>query len=353
MAFHVVFAAPVDLAAIAEGARAGANPGHTNGRLAEMLGATVHDGAGLRPSAIDRLVGRLFGTAPLCWAIARRLRASVAPGDVLFCTGEDIGLPVAALCGGRRAARVAMMVHNLDRARGRLALRLLGIGRKAALFFAVAAPQVDFLRRALKLDADRVRFLFDQTDLGFFVPGPPSTPKARPIVASVGLEQRDYRTLAHATADLDLDVRISGFSRDARALARAFPKTLPANMDRRFYPWPDLVQLYRDADLVVVSLADNGYAAGVQVMMEAMACARPVIVTRTEGLAAYLDRPDAVTTVPPGDPAAMREAIERVLTVPEQGAAQGAAALALAHDRHATGCYVETIAAALRALDAG
>ena len=350
MAFHVVFAAPIDLAAIAEGAAAGRNPGHATGALAKALDATIHDGTGLAPTIADRVRGKLLGQSPLAWAIARRLRKTVAPGDVIFCTGEDVGLPVAARCGDR--ARVAIMVHNLDRTRGRLALRLLRIGRRAALLFAVAQPQVAFLRRFLRLPAERVRFVADQTDLAFFAPGPAAAAKPRPIVASVGLEQRDYRTLAAATADLDVDVRISGFSRDATALARAFPETLPANMDRRFYPWPDLVQLYRDADVVVVSVAPNLYAAGIQVMMEAMACARPVVVTRTEGLAAYLDHAETVSAVAPGDVAAMRSAIEALLADPRAAGARGEAAHRIARERYGTARYVATIATALRELAA-
>jgi hypothetical protein len=43
-------------------------------------------------------------------------------------------------------------------------------------------------------------------------------------------------------------------------------------MSRKFYSWPDLVQLYRDADVIAVCLVDNKYAAGVQGLLEAMAC---------------------------------------------------------------------------------
>ena len=52
------------------------------------------------------------------------------------------------------------------------------------------------------------------------------------MIVSVGLEQRDYRTLAAATADMDVDVKISGFSEDAEVLQRSFPDVLPANMSR-------------------------------------------------------------------------------------------------------------------------
>ena len=82
--------------------------------------------------------------------------------------------------------------------------------------------------------------LLEQTDTQFFTPRPVSGEKKRQTVVSVGLEKRDYRLLAAATADLNVDVKISGFSKDAKALSQAFPDTMPENMSRKFYSWPDL-----------------------------------------------------------------------------------------------------------------
>lgn len=353
MTYHIVLNRPVDLAAITQRARAGENPRHSMAALAESLDARVHDGSGLEPDALDRLVARITRTRPLWWAIARRLRRDLGPGDVVFCTGEDVGIPVAALCGGRRGARVAIMVHYVDRPKGRLALRLFRIGQRAALLTAVAHPQARFLDGFVAQAANRTaraRFVTDQTDTAFFRPGPASPGKARPVIASVGLEQRDYATLAAATEALDVDVRISGFSADTKVLARAFPATRPANMSQRFYPWPELLQLYRDADIMVVSLFPANHAAGVQALMEALACGRPVVVTATEGLEGYLDRPDVLRVVPPGDPAAMRAAITDLLAKPDERARMGERAAALARERYPLERYVEDLSSALRDL---
>lgn len=346
MVYHIVFNRPVDLAGARAGAAAGEVPRHSMALLADRLGARVHDGSDLQPDARDRLLAKLTRMRPLWWALARRLRREAAPGDVIYCTGEDIGLPVAALCG--RRCRVAMMAHFVDRLKGKVALRAFGARSNTALFLAVARPQVEFLRRFLRLGEERVSFVWDQTDTAFFSPGPQQPGRKRPLVMSLGLEQRDYTTLAQATADLDIDVSISGFSADTRVLDRAFPQTMPANMTRRFYPWPDLRQLYRDADIVVVSLFPNRYAAGVQALMEGLASGRPVIVSATEGLAGYLDAP-GVQTVPPGDAGALRAAIEVLLAAPPTPAALAAAAQ-VAQERHRVEAYVETIATNLERL---
>ena len=58
---------------------------------------------------------------------------------------------------------------------------------------------------------------------------------------------------------------------------------------------------------------DVPYAAGVTGLVEAMACARPVVVTRSEGLGDYLHAIDPDAIVPPGDAAAMGIALSRIL----------------------------------------
>jgi glycosyltransferase involved in cell wall biosynthesis len=352
MAYHIVLNRPTDLAAITEDARSGLAPRHSMAELQARLGATVHDGAGARPAIIDRMLGAASRMSPLWWAMARKLRRELKAGDVVFCTGEDVGFPVACLCGGRRDIRVTMMAHRVDSFKKRLAMRIFSIRRKAALIFTVARPQADFLTVTLGFSRDRVRFIWDQTDTRFFRPGPTSADKRRPVVMSIGLEQRDYSTLAKATSSLDLDVRISGFSADTRSLARAFPEILPENMTRRFYAWPDLLQLYRDADVVVVSLFDNAYAAGVQGFMEGLACGRPLVVTATSGLSAYLTQSDAVTLVKTGDSEAMRQAICDAIVRNGERGDRAEAIRALATQKHACEHYVDHIADALRELSA-
>lgn len=351
MAYHIVLNRPMDLAAVSQSAKKGLNPGNSMAELQRDLDATVHDGSDITPDWLDKSVGKLTRMSPLWWGIARKLRRDVRPGDAIFCTGEDVGLPVAALCGGAPNVHVTIMNHSIDSKKKQLALRLLRARTRVSVFFAVSQPQASFLRSYLNLSEDRVKFVWDQTDTEFFTPGPQSPEKYRPIVMSVGLERRDYSTLAKATADLGIDVRISGYSADTRVLSRAFPDILPDNMTRRFYSWPELLQLYRDADIVVVSLFPNTYAAGVQGFMEAMSCGRPVVVTVTEGLEGYLEESGNVRLIPPGDPTAMRTAITDLLAAPTESASPSIEQrFKLARKRHSCEQYVSTIAATLRSL---
>ncbi len=356
MAFHIVAPRPLDRNDTPLLPPREPHPRHALAMLAEALDATVHAPAESdTPGALDRLRGRLAGPARH-WAFARRVARTVDAADVVFCSSEEAGFQVAAVCGAlARPPRVCVFVHNLDRPRGRLGLRLFGLGRRVDLWLACSTVQVAFLRRFLRLADARARFVWDHTDTSFFCPGPPSDAAARagarPALVSVGLENRDYRTLATATGSMPVDVRVSGFSADAAVLAKTFPSALPDNMSRRFYPWTELVQLYRDAAAVVVSVHPNRYAAGVQSLMEGMACGRPVIASATEGLASYLDD-SVVTRVPPGDPEALRQAIERLLADPAEAARRGLRARTLAAERHAIERYVGEIAGLLRELAA-
>lgn len=350
MAFHIVLPRalkPEEAAAVDVG---GDRPRMGFAVLARELGAALHSPQDQRASWFDALRARLIGPESM-WALARQLAAGLGPGDAVFCGSEIGGLQMAAACGARgKGARLCVFVHNLDRPRGWAALRLFRVASRVDLLLACSDLQTAFLRRYLNVPASQARFIWDHTDTAFFSRGPKSSSaKKRPLIVSVGLEQRDYQTLALATADLDVDVRISGFSEDAAVLQRTFPAVMPANMSRRFYSWKDLVQLYRDADLVVVSVHENKYAAGVQTLMEAMACARPLVVTATAGLAGYLD-PSAMLLVAPADAAAMRTAIVASLGNPEAAEKRAERGWELARSRHDMDRYVAEIAGHLRGL---
>lgn len=343
MRYHIALHRPFDLAKFSQAAERRQRPRHAMWELSQRLKATIHIPDIDSPSLGDKLQASIAGR-PEHWAMAHTLSDQVGPNDWIFCNSEEVGIPVATVCGSRRdRPKIAVFIHNLDRPKGRLALKLFNLRDRIDLFFACTRSQSDFLRQYLNLPEKRVCFVWEQTDTQFFTPDSASPSKLRPIIASVGLEQRDYRTLAAATSNLEVDVKISGFSHDATALAKVFPETLPANMSRRFYEWPELLQLYRDADVVVVSLVKNRYAAGVQALMEAMACRRPVIVTQTQGLQDYLV-PEAVTCVAPGDVAGMRQAIAQLLNHPQVAEAQAERGYQVALERHTSEQYIQAIA---------
>lgn len=288
-------------------------------------------------SRVDALRAKLVSRAEH-WALARHVLGLAAPDDVIFCTGEDVGIPVATACAAakRGAPRLYVTAHNIRRPRVSVAFRLFNTLHHVAEWVTPAPSQAAYLR-SLGIPDSCIHLPPEQTDTRFFTPqaatGRVTGINPRPLIVSVGLEQRDYRTLAAATADLAVDVRISGSSPDAAAVARAFPDPMPANMTRQFYDWRALRDLYRQADVVVVPLFENGYVAGITTYLEGLAHEKPVIVSRTQGMLPYLAPSEAAAhdiclPVPPENPAALRTAILHLLQTP-------ATAQQLAHHGHA------------------
>jgi glycosyltransferase involved in cell wall biosynthesis len=349
MKYHLALSRSMDLERIAHDAELGLSPRHVMWTISQRLGATIHQPSGHPVSFVDKIRSKI-SSRPEHWALARKLSEQLDSNDTIFCPGEDMGIPIATLCGAKRnRPKIAVFFHNIDRPRGRLAMKLFRLVDNIDFFVSNTRLKLDFFRD-WGVPESRLLMLPEQTDTAFFTPGVSQPNKQRPIIASVGLEKRDYRVLAEATADLDVDVKIGGFSKDARATAQAFPETMPANMSNKFYAWPDLLQLYRDADIVAVTLRENKCCAGVTALVEAMACRRPLVVTKTQGLADYLAPPGIATVVNPGDAKGLRDVIAKLLNNPQEAEAQARRGYELALKEYNSENYVELLTGWLASL---
>ena len=146
----------------------------------------------------------------------------------------------------------------------------------------------------------------------------------RPVVVAAGKSGRDYRMLAAATEGLPCQVVI--VCNDESVLAGVVERPGLTILRSSFgldYLWQLL-----NADVVVVPLAATDISAGQMVFIQAMALGRPLVVTRLPAAADYLVDGETALLVPQGDVAAMREAIERLLSDPAAAARLGASAQA-------------------------
>jgi len=281
--------------------------------LVREMGARVQTPSGLVPSHVDRLGSRLIGR-PEHWAMARRLLRDCSGDELLLCSGEDVGVPLALIAGRRRLnVRICIFSHNLDRPRARLALGLVRQSEVIVKWLTVSEYQRQFLIRYLGLSESKATRLPEQVDTEFWTPGTPSPGKKRPVVVCTGVERRDYATLAQACATLNVDLRVSAHSFHADSKHQGLPARLPANMDARYYSWTDLRQLYRDADLVAISLSPCRYAAGLTTLLEAGACGRPILLTNTVGMSEWGSPQGILHSVPPCDARGLRCAIGETL----------------------------------------
>jgi glycosyltransferase involved in cell wall biosynthesis len=84
---------------------------------------------------------------------------------------------------------------------------------------------------------------------------------------------------------------------------------------RGYVPFgPELLNLYRDADLFVHVSWTEGVP---QVLVEALACGTPIVATAVGGVPTALDHGNAGLLVPPGDAVALADAIENLIDDPE------------------------------------
>jgi glycosyltransferase involved in cell wall biosynthesis len=325
-------------------------PRHSVPVLARRLGAKLYQtNLDARTSSLsDRLRSRLLGSHQ-GWSFAREVAPRLGRNDVVFCLDTEVGVPMAAALRGRaNRPKLVVYLHNLDRPRGRLGASLFGIADSVDLFTSCCSSQLEFVRNRFNVSEDRTLLLLQHVDNKFFAPGPARPGKRRPVVASVGLERRDYATLATAGKDLNVDICVDAWSPNARKMAETFPTEVPANMTFRTSSTAELIQLYRDADLIVVPLFPNKYA-GLTTFVEALACERPVVASRTVGLADYL-LPNEVTAVDPCDPKALRAAMVGLLENPEEAKAQARRGYQSVARRYDFDQYVEMVAARLGAL---
>jgi glycosyltransferase involved in cell wall biosynthesis len=350
MGYHIVLKSMDEdyLVQMSKEAKAGQCPNFDFLMLPEKIGATTYL-TNVRPSYKDKLLGFLEAK-PENWALARKLSNQLDKNDVIYCTSEEVAIPIAAFYSGKKnRPRIISFFSNLVRPRALLSTKLFRVVRSIDLFLVVSPYQGQILSKYLNVPESRIRLLWHKVDLSFFTPACSSEGKSRPVIASVGLEKRDYRLIAAATNDMDVEVKISGNSPHARQLSRSFPDVMPPNMSCRFYPWDELVQLYRDADIVIVSTFENNYAAGVTSLLEAMACKRPIIVTRTKGLTRYLDS-DAMLTVNPGDVEGLKQAIVYLLNHPEKAKELAEQAYQIAVMRHSIEGFVDEVAACMTSM---
>lgn len=319
MKYHIALNIPSDLEAIAQNAQAGKCPSHIMWEMSQLLGAKVHQPRADLVLPTDKMLAKIIGR-PEHWALARKLSLQLQEDDVIYCDGENLGFTIATLCGAKHnRPKIVVFIHNINRPRGRLALKLFDIANRIDLFVIGFTSQVEFLRNYLGLPENRIYLLSaPPIDTSFFTPGLPSNKKLRPMIASGGMEKRDYGTLAAATEDLNIDVKICAFSRNAIARKKTFPKIIPNNMSHGFYDWCELVQLYRDSDLVVITMFENNYQAGLTTMFEAMACRRPVVITRSSGIIGELINLGIVNGVNIGDYNGLKKTIVKLLNDPQK-----------------------------------
>lgn len=241
----------------------------------------------------------------------------VNAADVIFSTVDTVGIPLILLKRAGLVRRPLVYVsiglpERLEQLRGERMHNLYrtALG-KAAAVVAYSENEASWLRDWLAPGGPPVVFVPFGVDVDVFRPLE-AEPDAD--VLSIGVDpRRDFELLvAIAERNPELSFRIVAGAGRARSLGE-----LPANVALETdIPLEQVRSRLAGARCVALPVRDNSYSGATTTLLQAMAMARPVIVSRTAAIAAGYELEDGVNCrlVEPGDEQGFERALLETLT---------------------------------------
>ena len=162
-------------------------------------------------------------------------------------------------------------------------------------------------------------------------------------ICSAGAVNRDYATLIAAAEPLGVELKIAADTAWRYTASNEAQQIVPEFVEMRSWgDYTNLRDLYASSAVVVVPLAKPSLS-GVTVLLEAMAMARPIIVTRNAYIEDFVKDGDNCLLVPPGDSEAMRQKIRYLLDHPDKASDLGIRAREWVLERFTVEHYVSKI----------
>ena len=343
---RATFVYPNPRAALIAGIAAGREPDST------LLGANHLGEHHIDARVHDPLLSRRALHPPfdrIAWNLRElTLPFEVGRSDVVFTPLANV-LPLAARA---RAMPVVVVNYGLNLIWRRASPRrraLLGRSlRTAARVVCLGESQRAELAAAAGIREERVETLLLPVDETFF--SPQADAASDGSILTVGKDlARDYETFVDAVRRIDAEARLAVYPRNVEGL------DLPPNASVRRLSSVELRDAYARAACVVLPQRPDDYSygsegGGLTALLEAMAMGKPVVASKRAILRDYVDDGVEALLVPPEDPAALREAIERVLGDPELASRLGAAARARVERAHTTRGFAGRLAPVLRSV---
>jgi glycosyltransferase involved in cell wall biosynthesis len=265
--------------------------------------------------------------------------AQTSRHNFVLSTSEKIAVPLAALFSvTKREIPHIVIGHKLSSGLKTHLLQAWALHKRFSQMICVCQAQADYAVNRLGMPQTKVNFIYDKVDHHFFRP---QAPDANDYILAVGQEQRDYPTLLRAVAGTGLKVVVvasSPWSTSQIKLEYIEKVTVLSHI-----PYQKLRNLYAGARLVVVPLLKVDYAAGVNTLLEAMAMAKPVVVSHTKGIADYVSQGETGQYVPPEDPQALRDTILSLWERPEELKRLGANARQVVEERMNLDIYIDNV----------
>lgn len=311
--------------------------------LANALGASVIDFGDVdrSSSAAVKLLARTAGESAAVALLGFQQRAQF---DAIFTTGEDIGLPLAALLKTSRAGcSHTMIAHTLYPAKKR-AFFTMGVASRIDRILVYSTSEERLAIDELHVPPSHVERIYYHADQKFFRPDEGVIEPD--LVCAAGQLLRDYDCLIDAVRDLPIRVQIAAGSPWIESKLEP-GAALPQNVSWGKLDRYELRKLYQRSALAVVPIKPNKYQTGIATILEMMAMGKCVVASKTEGQTDTIV--DGVTGVyvPPGDSAALRRAIEELLANPDRVREIGRAARRFVEKEAGLDVFVERLIRAL------
>ncbi len=366
------------VAELAAQSAAGRRPRRAYVEVARLLDAKVIDSHHMVTSArwLPRWLAATLSipTGQVCEA----LLGGSEPRTI--CAWADrLGVPLALVAKlGRRRLDLVLVSDWLSRPKKAVLIRTFRAHTKLRAILNSSSVQRQIAIERLGVPAEKIHLVPLPVDETFWRPGPDSDEN---VICAVGMEARDYPTLIEAVRGMTVDVELavgtivlaqgsagapdvdSGadparFDLLRRSFGHRFHREgmqaleregLPPNVRLRKQLNPlELRALYARSRLVVVPLHDVDSDCGMSTIIEAMAMARPVVVTRTTGQVDVVVDGKHGLYVTPADAYALRSAIGHILEHPEEARQMGRAGRALIEERHTLDAHVERLIGLLK-----
>jgi glycosyltransferase involved in cell wall biosynthesis len=262
----------------------------------------------------------------LYWArqLARKIKAEKY--DVVLSMSERIGIPLAYMLD-RRVKHLVVLHHPLSPAKLQL-IKALRTPNRWDLLLPLSHAEANFMQQTFQLKPDQVQVLPAVIDTEFYRPRPKSvTENDQDYILSLGLSNRDYPTLIRALRERPhITCQISATSAWVEHKAGYENEIIPDNVKIMNYDHPNIIcDAYARSRFVVIPIRHpiSQWSAGSVSVLQPQAMGKPVIATRTPGLADYVLDGETGLLVEPNNPAAMAEAIEYLWNNPEKAALMG------------------------------
>jgi glycosyltransferase involved in cell wall biosynthesis len=237
--------------------------------------------------------------------------------EVVFSTVDTVGIPLALLGRlGRIDPPVVYAAIGLPERialirRSRTSRWFADAFRRLHTLVAYGWSEAEELRDWLQDDGPRIEFVAFGVNADHFRPDP-ETAVERDVV-SIGADPRRDLVLL-----LDVARRLPGHSfhlvgtADAIRPLGALPANVTAEVDVPFFR---VRELLLSARAVALPVRENSYSGATTTLLQAMACGKPAVVSRTSAIARGYHLEDGVNCrlVAPGDADAFAHALEETL----------------------------------------